>query len=254
MKLKRLEDDRRVSTNSTNSSSYASCKTYKKDSAKSNASSHTYLDIDQCIHRIELERCNSIATEASFSDGAHRRTEDTDVQGIRKESANTVPIIQYQMELPKKTGRHAKKYMVIFCMILVCAILSAAIASVFSTKSLRNSLPSDVEEQLSSGNFLPQALFNVSNERVMARIDGLQTKVQRFANDTKITNQNHFESFPNKKDMEDFSNKTKMSIDLLLQTLPNKTGCKTDCRNERNGDYQSCYTFFHICLGQCSDL
>ncbi|XP_062602384.1 uncharacterized protein LOC134264096 [Saccostrea cucullata] len=232
-KKKRHVDDHRISTNS---SSYASCKTYKKDSAKSNVSSHTYLDIDQCIHHIELERCNSIATESCFSERTDGKRLDTSEQGIQK--ANNVPKILYQMELPKKTGRHAKKYMVLFCMILVCAILSAAIASVFSTRSLSESLPSAVDKQLSDGSFLQRVMSNVSNVDVMNRIGGLQN------------------------DMEDFSNRTKMSIDLFSLSFPNKTDfdvlkvethrqfyklihavrCKTDCTYEGDGNYQSCYT------------
>ncbi|XP_062566423.1 uncharacterized protein LOC134228739, partial [Saccostrea cucullata] len=114
--------------------------------------------------------------------------------------------IFYQMEFPKKTGRHAKKYMGIFCMILVCAIISAAIASIFSTKSLRENIPSDVEQLISKG-------------ELKTHIDGLRNEVHNITDETKINNKYHFDSLSAKEDMETLSNK--INTELLLQTLPN---------------------------------
>ncbi|XP_048728905.2 uncharacterized protein LOC125646573 isoform X2 [Ostrea edulis] len=163
---------------SMNSSSYISCKTHRTVSDRSDLSSHLYDDIDECIQ--SRERCYSISTASTFSSMPPQRVNNAvhdpragrgNLREQTHESSSNRNQIHYQIEVPKKAVQGIKKYMGLFCMILVCAVISTIIAILVSKNVLGNNSPNvkNGNQSTSIPNFpdaqyMQEIFFNATHE------------------------------------------------------------------------------------------
>ncbi|XP_048728921.1 uncharacterized protein LOC125646579 isoform X2 [Ostrea edulis] len=213
---------------STNSSSYISCKTHRTVSNRSDLSSHLYDDIDECTQ--SRERCNSISTSSTFSSIPSQKVNSAvhDTRAVRgilreqiHESSSNRNQIHYQMEVLKKTGQRTKKYMGLFCMILVCAVISTIIAILVSKNVLGSNSPNVKNGNQSTSipnypdkQYMQEIFFNATHE-------GGKSNTGIIRQDFKVM---------------------KEELRERLSKMIHGIRCISSCDDQPDGDYQSCYT------------
>ncbi|XP_065941126.1 uncharacterized protein [Magallana gigas] len=220
-------DDNRVSTSS---SSYESCRPYR-----TNVSCHTYVDIEECNRDMEIERCNSISTVATLpidlpmpkrneqkdmlDNSGKRQLQNTCIQ--EEAPMDMTPRIHYEMKVPDKS-KAMKKYMVLFCIVLVFIVVSTVLAGYVGTKDVVGDIPSIVQHQVETmpgwtilGTLLNQTEIEtlILNQSFANLVKKQQTLNKRFEN---LTNQ--IES-----DFSQFKNETQTNIESIPKRFMNET-------------------------------
>nr|XP_022318098.1 uncharacterized protein LOC111121214 isoform X2 [Crassostrea virginica] len=179
-------DDDQHSTTSFNSSDYASCGNYKKESKRSNLSSQTYLDpIDgkgeagektqhsqeknhqqgvTSFNRSAYASCGNFKKESKRSNASSHTYVEVDDNRTREAVAG-----EEKTELKKRS----KKYLYICGVVLVVAIISVGVAYLLSTNNMNDKLKSQVKEgvnELPNKEFMKQVVSNVTDVEHLAHV------------------------------------------------------------------------------------
>ncbi|XP_065941277.1 uncharacterized protein [Magallana gigas] len=205
-------EDNRISTSS---SSYESCRPFKN-----NGSCHTYVDIEEChVDRdMDLERCNSISTVATLpvvstppvSRKQNEVVENSDRRLLATPTATT-PKIHYEMKVPK--GNEMKRYVILFCVVLVFIVLSTVLAGYVSTMNIPNEVDQKFKK-MPEWDLLKSLPSNLTEMKTAFKLglDNIERKTidkEQFQNITKSIG---------------FNNETQIINDLVLQHFLNETG------------------------------
>nr|XP_034324275.1 uncharacterized protein LOC105333489 isoform X3 [Crassostrea gigas] len=228
-----IEDNRP----STNSSSYASCRPFRNTC---NGSCHTYMDIDELRgHRgVGVERCNTISTVSTLpmhvvstpqmcgvDDHAGRQV----VYREEQPSVNMTPKINYEMKVPDK-NKGMKKYMVLFCIVLVSIVVSTVLAGYVGTKDVVDDIPTKVQNQFQ---IMPEwkKLEEQTNLTVIRNF--LDNGLSDFSKKLKALNEQHFQNLTSdlELNLDMFKNETKTQNELIQQRILNETASKEDVKN-----------------------
>ncbi|XP_022318090.2 uncharacterized protein LOC111121214 isoform X2 [Crassostrea virginica] len=179
-------DDDQHSTTSFNSSDYASCGNYKKESKRSNSSSLTYLEpIDgegvaeeetqhsqeenhqqgvTSFNRSAYASCGNFKKESKRSNASSHTYVEVDDNRTREAVAG-----EEKTELKKRS----KKYLYICGVVLVVAIISVGVAYLLSTNNMNDKLKSQVKEgvnELPNKEFMKQVVSNVTDVEHLAHV------------------------------------------------------------------------------------
>eukprot|EP00105_Crassostrea_gigas_P044399 XP_019928547.1 PREDICTED: uncharacterized protein LOC105342323 isoform X2 [Crassostrea gigas] len=223
-------EDNRVSTTS---SSYESCRPHKN-----NVSCHTYVDIEECFeHRdMDIERCNSISTVSTLPVITSRQRCGVDDHAGRQvvyreeqPSVNMTPKINYEMKVPDK-NKGMKKYMVLFCIVLVSIVVSTVLAGYVGTKDVVDDIPTKVQNQFQ---IMPEWKKLEEQTNLTLIRSFLDNGLTDFSKKLKALNEEHFQNLTSdlELNLDMFKNETKTQNELIQQRILNETASKEDVKN-----------------------
>ncbi|XP_011434793.2 uncharacterized protein [Magallana gigas] len=233
-----IEDNRP----STNSSSYASCRPFRNTC---NGSCHTYMDIDELRgHRgVGVERCNTISTVSTLPMhvvstpqmfGVDEHAGRQEVYREEQPSATITPQMSYELEMkvPGKS-KGLKKYMVLFCIVLVSIVVSTVLAGYVGTKDVVDDIPTKVQNQFQ---IMPEWKKLEKQSNLTAIKIFLDNGLSDFSKKLKTLNEQHFENLTSELELNLnlFKNETKNHNELIQQRILNETASKEDVMKNLN--------------------
>uniref|UniRef100_A0A8W8NEH4 Uncharacterized protein n=2 Tax=Magallana gigas TaxID=29159 RepID=A0A8W8NEH4_MAGGI len=146
---------------------------------------------------MDIERCNSISTVSTLPVITSRQRCGVDDHAGRQvvyreeqPSVNMTPKINYEMKVPDK-NKGMKKYMVLFCIVLVSIVVSTVLAGYVGTKDVVDDIPTKVQNQFQ---IMPEwkKLEEQTNLTVIRNF--LDNGLSDFSKKLKALNEQHFQN------------------------------------------------------------
>ncbi|XP_052692824.1 uncharacterized protein LOC128171107 [Crassostrea angulata] len=138
-----------------------------------------------------------------------------------------------QHEMKTSKGHILTKYVVLYSFILVTVVLSTIIANHVSTKSLMDSIPNQIN----------QNIWTIPEWSILENLSSIQAEIKHalqidIKNETKSASELVLQRFLNETDFISWKKDMNRKIFTMIHLLV----CVNNCTGRPDGDYQSCYT------------
>ncbi|XP_052720482.1 uncharacterized protein LOC128192079 [Crassostrea angulata] len=135
--------------------------------------------------------------------------------------------------MKKRKSNRIKKYMVLFCIVLVSVVVSTVLAGYIGSKSVEKDIPDETSQELQKmpeREFLEMLYSNLTEIKSALQLD--------LKNESKMVSELVLQRFLNETDFISWKKYLNKKIHTIIFSLV----CVHNCTNHDDGDYQSCNT------------